>query len=184
MFEYAAYRVLYSLYTGDRTDAKAQLSRLSPAECANAWVRHALGVAAAVSADNAARFFALYRSAPNLGSYLMDWLADGLRARALAALCKGARPTLPLAFVVRVLGFESGADARSFLARCGGVLVERERERAGATGSALASAAGPELLLDCAASSIVPVRSSLALQQHAEVMSAGTRVVALASAAR
>jgi len=167
-FEYAAYRVLYSLYTADPTDAKAQLARLSRAECENAWVRHALAVAAAVSADNAARFFALYRSAPNFGSFLMDWLGARVRSRALAALCKGAQPSLPLSFLVRALGFDSVDDARSFLARCGGVVLER--------------GGAPEL--DCKASVIVPVKDSLAAQQHADLLSAGTRVVALAAVAR
>ena len=169
--EFAAYRVLYSLYTGDRTDAKAQLARLSAAECADAWVRHALCVAAAVSAENAARFFALHRSAPNMGSYLMDWLADGVRARALAALCRGARPTLPLAFLVRALGFESAADARAFLAKCGGVVLPATEAAAGG-------------MLDCAASAIVAPRESLAAQRHAEALTAGTAVVALASPPR
>ena len=98
-----------------------------------------------------------------MAQYLLDWCASSMRTRALTALTRSVKPALPLAWLVRILGFEDSADARVFLRKCGGVLVE--------------APAPSEAMLDCAASAIVPVRSSLATDMHEEAQSAGFGVL-------
>jgi hypothetical protein len=43
----------------------------------------------AATAGNFARFFALYGTAPNMGSYVMDFSVHAMRLKALTAMAKG-----------------------------------------------------------------------------------------------
>jgi hypothetical protein len=98
-------------------------------------VQHALAVLAASAAGNFARLFSLYRSAPNMGAYIIEWTAHNTRISALMALSKSVKPTIPLSFLTRMLAFESQGDAARFLRRCGGVLIEKDVLPAGSSSS-------------------------------------------------
>ncbi len=86
--EFCAYRVLYALYTGNTSDSRTLLRRLTPEQAANEWVRHAVAALAAHTSENWTRFFRLYRTAPNMASYLLDWTLHTTRIRALQTLTK------------------------------------------------------------------------------------------------
>ena len=58
------------------------LSTASPDMLADEGVAHALKVRAAVAAENFARLFRLYESAPNMGAYLMDMFVGRFRLKA------------------------------------------------------------------------------------------------------
>ena len=104
----------------------------------------------------------------------MDLCANRIRIRALQALCKAVKPSLPLSFVARDLGFETEADAAALLRSCGGVLVDKDDAPADG-----AAAAGPPRRvphLDTKVSVIVEVRQ--ATQEEKEFQSAGLKALA------
>ncbi|CEP12380.1 hypothetical protein [Parasitella parasitica] len=72
--EFLAYRILYLLFSQNRTDINAMLEEMcdvgleNHAEC----VQHALMVRSTLAKGNYHTFFRLYETAPNMGGYLMD----------------------------------------------------------------------------------------------------------------
>jgi hypothetical protein len=123
--EFSSYRILYSLYTGDPIDPSVQLSRLTSKERLNPWVRHSMNVVAAFVSDNFSYFFSLYRNAPNMSSYLMDWLSHKIRTRALLALSRSVKTHIPIPFLRSSLCFESDSDCATFLKKMGATLVDK-----------------------------------------------------------
>lgn len=86
--EFTAYRILYIVYTCNRTDMNDVLADLTSAEKQMESVAHALQVRAALASGNYTKFFRLYQSTPYLGAYLLDKIAPRERLAALAAKCK------------------------------------------------------------------------------------------------
>ena len=123
--EFSSYRILYSLYTGDPIDPSVQISRLTSKERLDPWVRHSINVVAAFVSDNFSLFFSLYRSAPNMSSYLMDWLSHKIRTRALLSLSRSVKTHIPISFLRTSLCFASESDCSSFLKKMGAVLVDK-----------------------------------------------------------
>jgi hypothetical protein len=83
--EFKAYRILYFVYTANRTALNDVLAELTPAEKREPAVKHALDVRSALALGNYHRFFRLYLDTPNMGAYLMDMFVVKER---LNALCK------------------------------------------------------------------------------------------------
>jgi hypothetical protein len=110
--EFLAYRVLYQAVHARRGEALQLLNTLrrvgAPAAAAAPAVAHALRVRRALAGDDAARFFRLYASAPGLGRALMDLAAPAVRFGALTAAVKAFKPSLPVEYLARVLGFVAG----------------------------------------------------------------------------
>jgi len=123
--EFSSYRILYSLYTGDPIDPSVQISRLTSKERLDPWVRHSINVVAAFVSDNFSLFFSLYRSAPNMSSYLMDWLSHKIRTRALLSLSRSVKTHIPISFLRSSLCFASESDCSTFLKKMGAVLVDK-----------------------------------------------------------
>ena len=120
-FEFAAYKLLYTVCRNDPVSAAAELETLPARGRRDPTVRHALAVARAVARSDYSTFFALYRvdAAPKMSGYLMDHLVTRVRARGLEVLLK-AYPRLSLDFLRRQLGLRDGlatldGDLRSFL---------------------------------------------------------------------
>lgn len=86
--EFKAYRILYFIYTRNRTAINNALADLTPAEAMDPAVKHALDVRSALALGNYHRFFQLYLDTPNMGAYLMDMFVDRERLNALACICK------------------------------------------------------------------------------------------------
>lgn len=111
--EFLAYRILYMLYTrnksgeppplrprstrrrqtSDQTGLPASelnllLAQLTPEQRAPACVQHALKVQTALATSNYHSFFRLFNDAPNMGAYMMDHFVDRERVIALSTMSK------------------------------------------------------------------------------------------------
>ncbi|EER28388.1 hypothetical protein D8B26_004725 [Coccidioides posadasii str. Silveira] len=113
--EFKAYRILYFIYTRNRTAINNALADLTPAEAADHAVKHALDVRSALALGNYHRFFQLYLDTPNMGAYLMDMFVDRERLNALTYICKAYKPDLNIRFITEELGFESDEQAARFI---------------------------------------------------------------------
>lgn len=131
VMEFLAYRLLYFLYTRNRTGNSFMhdcihllkvlaainqfLSQLNPEKRVDPAVKHALEVRSALAQSDYHSFFQLYLITPNMGSYMIDHMLDRERAKALLIMCRAYRPSVSLAFVARELAFEQEDDCRSFI---------------------------------------------------------------------
>lgn len=88
-FEFLAYRILYFIYTNNRTDMNAVLAELTDADRDAPEVKHALEVRSALALGNYHKFFTLFKRTPNMGGYLMDMFLMRERLAALASICRG-----------------------------------------------------------------------------------------------
>jgi hypothetical protein len=86
--EFLAYRILYFVYTCNKSDMNDLLAELTPADKSQAAVKHALDVRSALALGNYHRFFQLYLQAPNMGAYLMDMFIQRERLNALANISR------------------------------------------------------------------------------------------------
>jgi SAC3 family protein LENG8/THP3 len=96
--EFLAYRIIYTLYTQNRSGMLSQcgsdeeinelLATLTYAEKQNEAVSHALEVREALASRNYHRLFRLYNAAPNMGGYLMDFFVERERVAACCIICK------------------------------------------------------------------------------------------------
>lgn len=101
--EFTAYRIIYFMYTRAITDINTTLAELSAGDKADECLSHALQLRSAWSMGNYVRFFRLYKSAPKMSGYLIDWFIDRERKNALKILVKAYRPSLPVPFVSSLL---------------------------------------------------------------------------------
>lgn len=86
--EFLAYRILYFVYTCNKTDMNDLLAELTPADKAQDAVKHALDVRSALALGNYHKFFRLYLQAPNMGAYMMDMFIERERLNALANISR------------------------------------------------------------------------------------------------
>ena len=86
--EFTAYRILYIIYTCNRTDMNDLLADLTPADKQKDGVQHALQVRSALASGNYHKFFRLYLDTPFMGGYLLDLIIQRERLAAMAALCR------------------------------------------------------------------------------------------------
>ena len=87
--EFVAYRILYYIYTCNRTDLNDVLADLTTADKQKPSVQHALQVRSALASGNYHKFFRLYDDAPYMGPYLLDMFVQRERIAAMATICKG-----------------------------------------------------------------------------------------------
>ncbi|KAJ7566067.1 hypothetical protein O6H91_02G086800 [Diphasiastrum complanatum] len=106
--EFTAYSLLYMVFQNvNNRDLLSSMARLSHAARQDEAVRHALAVRSAVATGNYTSFFRLYRTAPKMSSFLMDLHVERMRFEAVKCMSRSYRPTLPLSFMARTLGFSS-----------------------------------------------------------------------------
>lgn len=86
--EFKAYRILYFIYTANRTALNDAIADLTTAEKDERPIRHALNVRSSLALGNYHKFFQLYLDVPNMGAYLMDMFIRRERLAALANMCK------------------------------------------------------------------------------------------------
>lgn len=113
--EFKAYRILYFIYTGSKTDMNDLIADLTTAEKNEAAIKHALDTRSALALGNYHRFFKLYLVAPGMGAYLLDMSIQRERLSALANVTKAYKPSVKLRFVTEELGFESDQEAARFI---------------------------------------------------------------------
>lgn len=87
--EFKAYRILYIVYTCNKSDMNDMLAELTLADKSHPWIKHALDVRSSLALGNYHKFFKLYLAAANMGSYLMDMFIERERLNALANISKG-----------------------------------------------------------------------------------------------
>lgn len=76
-------------------------------------ISHALKVRSAVYTGNFDLFFKLYNNSPNMGKNLLSHMADRQRVNAVSLICKSFRPSIPLHYLAKHLGFVSRCDDTS-----------------------------------------------------------------------
>lgn len=108
--EFIAYRILYFIHTGSRTDMNAALADLTAADKQQPAVRHALAVRSALALGNYHKFFRLYMDTPNMGAYLMDMFVVRERLAALAYI--GKAYVVSVLLVATSLTFATGISPR------------------------------------------------------------------------
>lgn len=86
--EFTAYRILYIIYTCNRTDMNNVLADLTTADKQMPGVQHALQVRSALASGNYHKFFRLYQDTPFMGAYLLDMIIQRERIAAMAAICR------------------------------------------------------------------------------------------------
>ncbi|KAL6155190.1 hypothetical protein ACJBU6_06786 [Exserohilum turcicum] len=87
--EFKAYRILYFVYTCNKTDMNDMLAELTLADKTHPWIKHALDVRSSLALGNYHKFFRLYLEAQNMGAYLMDMFIERERLNALANISRG-----------------------------------------------------------------------------------------------
>ncbi|KAF1980162.1 hypothetical protein BU23DRAFT_445121 [Bimuria novae-zelandiae CBS 107.79] len=112
--EFTAYRILYFVYTCNKTDMNDLLAELTPADKTKPEIKHALDVRSSLAVGNYHKFFRLYSVAPHMGGYLMDMFIERERLHALANISR-AFITVALRYVTDELQFGSDDECREFL---------------------------------------------------------------------
>nr|CDM84866.1 unnamed protein product [Triticum aestivum] len=104
--EFSAYNLLcVMLHSNNKRDLLSSMASLSKEARLDKTVKHALAVHSAVSSGNYVMFFKLYKKAPGLNSCLMDLYVERMRFEAIKCMSKSYRPTVPVRYATRALGF-------------------------------------------------------------------------------
>ncbi|KAJ3025950.1 UNVERIFIED_CONTAM: hypothetical protein HDU68_006422 [Siphonaria sp. JEL0065] len=103
--EFLGYRILYMVFTMNRTEQVRILSELTPQETIAPSVQHALSVRMAVSTGDYHTLFKLYNSSPFMSIYLMDLFIERERIKTLKTISRAFRPQLKVSYLARELGW-------------------------------------------------------------------------------
>ncbi|XP_034235904.1 leukocyte receptor cluster member 8 homolog [Thrips palmi] len=115
ILEFTAYRILYYIFTKSNLDLTVVMAALSPEAKQNECIAHALAMRSAWWLGNYHKFFRLYRTAPKMAGFLVDWFADRERRAAIKIMIKSYRQLLPISFVTAELAFVSEEKCIEFL---------------------------------------------------------------------
>lgn len=137
VIEFLAYRILYCVYVSlqsKKGDSNAGqlgmynvLAMVTPKMRTDPAIVHALGVRQAVALNDYHCFFKLYIGAPNMAGYLMDVMVLAIRLKALRAMCKSYRPTLPVQYICNELKLK-GKAGKAFFRQSGLAYVKGDKK--------------------------------------------------------
>ncbi|KAI9271893.1 SAC3/GANP/Nin1/mts3/eIF-3 p25 family-domain-containing protein [Phascolomyces articulosus] len=125
--EFIAYEILYLLFSGNRSEMNALLTKRAVAKeqgkpgvkNKSKALKHAQAVRSALAVGNYHKFFQLYQDAPNRNALLMDQFVPRERIKALLMLCKTFPMGLPLDFITKELAFYNTEETVEFLEKHG-----------------------------------------------------------------
>ena len=109
--EFAAYRILYTVYYQQDLELMKTLAGLTSEQLASDEVQHAIAVRSTVALGDYAAFYRLLDAAPGLTGHLMEPMLPRMRALAYDTLLRAYRPVVPLDLLTSALGFAGDADA-------------------------------------------------------------------------
>ncbi|KAK7270111.1 hypothetical protein RIF29_23019 [Crotalaria pallida] len=173
--EFAAYNLLcVILHSNNNRDLVSSMSRLSSDAKKDEAVKHALAVRAAVTSGNYVAFFRLYKAAPNLNTCLMELSVEKMRYKAVTCMCRSYRPSVPVSYVSRVLGFSTIASTNEVCDEKDTDALEECLEWLKAHGASIINDNNGDMLLDTKASS-----SSLFVPEPEDAVAHGDANLAL-----
>eukprot|EP01112_Ceratiomyxa_fruticulosa_P010050 TRINITY_DN2639_c0_g1_i5.p1 TRINITY_DN2639_c0_g1~~TRINITY_DN2639_c0_g1_i5.p1 ORF type:complete len:606 (-),score=129.55 TRINITY_DN2639_c0_g1_i5:56-1873(-) len=112
--EFCAYRILYFIHTNNQGDITREMKDMSVYLKNQPAVQHALKVREAVAMKNYHRFFILNKAPPNMSGDFMEIMSDKIRKRALKAMCRVLKPSIPIPFLMTEFGFEDFKKCKEF----------------------------------------------------------------------
>jgi len=116
VMEFTAYRILWSILQSSNFDIIALLQSLSKEALQNDAVKHALAVWRAYSECNYHRLSKLYRTAPYMSHFLIDFFMPKVRDKALPIIIKAYSPYLvEIELIEKELSFSSKKECIKFL---------------------------------------------------------------------
>jgi len=113
--EFTGYFVLYLIFTEDHSGLQVLLRKLKQNN--DEVIGHALKVRKAWATGKHYELFKLFKNAPKMSSFVMDWFIERERKRALKKLIKAYRPNLPKSFIKPQFEFSTDEELDQFLAK-------------------------------------------------------------------
>merc|ERR1719223_483102 len=113
--EFAAYSIIYCLYTKNMTDMTKRLSQLTEDMANEQIISDALKLRSHLCLGNYLAFFRIYkRSSPHM-KMLVGKFIERERRKAICTIVKGFRPSFPVSDIAEQLAFDDEKEALQFL---------------------------------------------------------------------